>query len=76
MISILGIIDSIAASKLLFMHSIVEISGGKMIVEAISWESRTRFLILGAKLAFIKLRQAFNVALILHYFDPECPFHI
>ena len=30
------------------------------------------FFILGAKLVFTKLRQAFLKALIFHYFDPEC----
>ena len=34
----------------------------------------SKFLTFGAKLAFIKLRQMFFKALILHYFNPE--YHI
>lgn len=35
-------------------------------------ESKTRFFTLGARLAFIKLRQAIIKTLILHYFDLKC----
>lgn len=47
------------------------VGGNKMIVEAnkVGKESGTEFLISGDRLAFANLKKAFNVALILHYFD-------
>ena len=39
-------------------------------------KARLGFLISKAKLAFIKLRQAFVKAPILHYFDPKCYIQI
>lgn len=48
------------------------VGGGKMIVEANNKKSKSEFLIPRTRLAFAELRQAFNKALILYHFDPEC----
>lgn len=45
------------------------IGSGKVIVEVNSKRFQTGFFILGVRLAFAKLRQAFSTTLILHYID-------
>lgn len=67
--------DSIASkSKSTNKSSIKKIIGGKIIIEVniVNPEFRMRFFSLGAKLAFTKLRHAFNTTLILQYFDLKC----
>lgn len=54
--------------------SIYRVGDGKIIVEANGKESKTRFFIFRARLAYAKLRQAFNTALILHHFYSK--YHI
>lgn len=58
----------------MFAQTINHVGGNKIIVEANYKESGIEFITQGAKLAFGKLRQAFNTASILHYFDPK--YHI
>lgn len=57
------------ANRLISLDSIDEFGNGKVIIKASNKEFGMRFLTLGAKLAFAKLKQAFNIALILYYFD-------
>lgn len=62
-----------AASKLIHINedSINEVGHGTMIikVDVVCKKSRVIFLTPGARLAFIKLGQAFNTASILHHLD-------
>lgn len=67
----LQITSSHTANNLLFADSIDEVGGSKMIEKNSSTKFRMRFFILGAKLAFTKLKLAFNIAQILHYSDPK-----
>lgn len=64
--------SGLVANKLIFADSINEVSSNKLIIEDNSKEFKTRFLILGAKLTFAELRQAFSLSPILHYFDLKC----
>lgn len=50
------------------------VDNSQVIIKAKSKKFRTRFLTPGAKLAFVKLRQAFNTPPILHYSDLK--YHI
>lgn len=76
----LQIISGSTANKLLSINesSINRVDSDKRIVEAdiVGIKSEIRFLIPETMLNFAELRQAFEIALILHYFDSEYHIHI
>lgn len=63
---------SFIANKSIFANRINKADSDKVIEKHSSTESGMKFLILGAKLAFAKLRQTFIPAPILDYFDLKC----
>lgn len=65
-----------SANKSTSANSINAISSDKLIVETNGKDRRTEYITLGAKLSFIKLKQAFITAPILHHFDPKCHVRI
>lgn len=69
LISILQTANSPTTNKLIFVDSINKIDDGKVIIEANSKKFGVEFFTSKAKLAFTKLRQTFNIALIFYYFD-------
>lgn len=67
-------ISGLAANKSISIKSgINRVNDSKEIVETdiVEKKSRTEFLTLKAKLAFVKVRQTFNITPILYYFDSE-----
>lgn len=54
------------------MEYINQISNDKVIVKNSNKKSEMGFFTSKAKLVFTKLRQVFNTASILHYFDLKC----
>lgn len=57
-------------------NNIDDFINGKVIVKANKKGSKRGFIIFEARLNFAKLRQAFNIAPILHYFDLKYPIEI
>lgn len=55
-----------------------EVKNGKMTVKIhkVGKNPKTRFLTVGARLAFARLRQAIGTILILHYFNLKCHIQI